>query len=163
MATGLVPSEDAPDIIANTFLAEITQKQLDSVGIAFLKHRELRSVINGHLAWTCQHATGNRGDDFRALKLAELQPYTLLHPNRQTEIHAGLGLQGQEKAGRRGMRMTVNPSYSVFVAHNRPEMCPLGAFAFYHHYIMMSRISQQCSTLTGLRTKAGDKFGFFME
>lgn len=52
---------------------------------------------------------------------------------------------------------TVNPSYSVFVAHNRPEMCPLGAFAFYHHYIMMSRISQQCSTLTGLRTKAGDK------
>jgi hypothetical protein len=23
----------------------------------------------------------------------------------------------------------------VFIAHLRPELCPLGAFAFYHHYI----------------------------
>ncbi|KAF8867676.1 hypothetical protein BD779DRAFT_1694104 [Infundibulicybe gibba] len=101
---GLVPSEDAPDIIANTFLAEISEEQLQRVGIAFLEHRELRSVINGHLSWTAQHATGNRGDDFRALKLAELQPYTMLHPNKETAIYSVLGLQGEEKAGRRGMK-----------------------------------------------------------
>jgi hypothetical protein len=35
-----VPSEDAPDIIANTFLAEVTQKQLDAIGLGFLQHRE---------------------------------------------------------------------------------------------------------------------------
>src|ERR1700691_3337708 len=26
-------------------------------------------TINGLLAWTCQNTTGNRGDDFRSLKL----------------------------------------------------------------------------------------------
>jgi hypothetical protein len=64
----------------------------------------VRSVVNGHLAWTAQNATGNRGDDFRALKLAELQPYTMLHPNKETAMFSMLGLQGEEKAGRRGMR-----------------------------------------------------------
>jgi hypothetical protein len=64
----------------------------------------VRSVIYGHLAWNAQHATGNRGDDFRALKLAELQPWTFLHPNKETAIPCILGLQGEEKAGKRGMR-----------------------------------------------------------
>jgi hypothetical protein len=38
--SGLVPNEDAPDIIANTFLAEVTQEQLDAIGLGFLQHRE---------------------------------------------------------------------------------------------------------------------------
>lgn len=67
----------------------------------------VRSTVFGHLSWTAQHASGNRGDDFRALKLAELQPWTMLHPNGETGIYTILGLQGEEKAGKRGMR-TVN-------------------------------------------------------
>ncbi|KAJ6600862.1 hypothetical protein B0H10DRAFT_1958552 [Mycena sp. CBHHK59/15] len=97
-------NEDAPDIRANTFLPEVTDQQLQIIGYGFLAHRQKRLVIFGHLAWTCQHATGNRGDDFRALKLAELQPYTIIHPNRTTAIQSVLGLQGEEKAGKRGMR-----------------------------------------------------------
>ena len=65
----------------------------------------MRCAINGHLAWTAQHASGNRGDDFRALKLCELQPYTFLHPNGRTPLPCVLGIQGEEKAGAaRGMR-----------------------------------------------------------
>ena len=37
---GLMPGEDAPDIIANTFLSGITEKQMDAVGRGFLAHRE---------------------------------------------------------------------------------------------------------------------------
>ncbi|KAJ7493956.1 hypothetical protein FB451DRAFT_1491519 [Mycena latifolia] len=125
----------APDICANTFLSEVTDEQLQRIGYGFLAHRQLRLVIFGHLAWTCQHATGNRGDDFRALKLAELQPYDIPHPNRRTIIPSILGLQGEEKAGKRGMKTVVNPVYSAFIANKNPEMCPLGAFAFYQHYI----------------------------
>ncbi|KAK6984727.1 hypothetical protein R3P38DRAFT_2806331 [Favolaschia claudopus] len=58
--------------------------------------------------------------------------------NRQhgrTAVPCLLGLQGEEKAGRRGMRTIVNPSYLVFVAHKNPEICAMGAFAFYHHYM----------------------------
>ncbi|KAJ6548089.1 hypothetical protein B0H10DRAFT_2170043 [Mycena sp. CBHHK59/15] len=128
-------NEDAPDIRANTFLPEVTDQQLQIIGYGFLAHRQKRLVIFGHLAWTCQHATGNRGDDFRALKLAELQPYTIIHPNRTTAIQSVLGLQGEEKAGKRGMRTVINPVYSAFIANKNPEMCPLGAFALYHHWI----------------------------
>ncbi|KAK7007235.1 hypothetical protein R3P38DRAFT_2554066, partial [Favolaschia claudopus] len=127
--------EDAPDIRANTFLPEISEEQLKAVGYGFLAHRQLRLVIFGHLAWTSQHASGNRGDDFRALKISELQPYTMPHPDGRTAVPCLLGLQGEEKAGRRGMRTIVNPSYSVFVAHKNPEVCSMGAFAFYHHWI----------------------------
>ncbi|KAJ7019288.1 hypothetical protein C8F04DRAFT_1404365 [Mycena alexandri] len=132
---GLDESEDAPDIRANTFLAEVTDEQLQKIGYGFLSHRQLRLAIFGHLAWSAQHASGNRGDDFRALKLAELQPYIMMHPDLRTSILAVLGLQGEEKAGPRGMRTVINPSYSAFVANKNPEVCPLGAFAFYHHYI----------------------------
>ncbi|KAJ6453900.1 hypothetical protein C8R47DRAFT_934035, partial [Mycena vitilis] len=132
---GLDDAEDAPDIRANTFLSEVTDTQLQEIGYGFLAHRQLRLVVFGHLSWTSQHATGNRGDDFRALKLAELQPYDIPHPDRRTLIPAVLGLQGEEKAGRRGMRTVVNPVYSAFIANKNPEMCPLGAFAFYHHYL----------------------------
>ncbi|KAK7014627.1 hypothetical protein R3P38DRAFT_3205541 [Favolaschia claudopus] len=57
------------------------------------------------------------------------------HPDGRTAVPCLLGLQGEEKAGRRGMRTIVNPSYSVFVAHKNPEICAMGAFAFYHHYM----------------------------
>ncbi|KAJ7258187.1 hypothetical protein C8J57DRAFT_1516072 [Mycena rebaudengoi] len=78
-AVGLVPEEDAPDIRANTWLPEVTDEQLERVGQGFLAHKHLRLVVFGHLAWTAQHASSNRGDDFRALKLAELQTKVLLH------------------------------------------------------------------------------------
>ncbi|KAJ7819603.1 hypothetical protein B0H14DRAFT_3147405 [Mycena olivaceomarginata] len=132
---GLDEAEDAPDIRANTFLAEVTDEQLEQIGYGFLGHRQLRLVVFGHLAWTAQHASGNRGDDFRALKLAELQPYGMTHPDGRTSVFTVLGLQGEEKAGKRGMRTVINPTYSAFVVNKNPEVCPLGAFAFYHHYI----------------------------
>ncbi|KAJ6493137.1 hypothetical protein C8R45DRAFT_1136097 [Mycena sanguinolenta] len=131
---GLTPEEDATDMRANTWLSQVTEQQLKQIGYGFLSHRQLRLAVWGHLAWTAQHASGNRGDDFRALKLAELQPTVLKHPDKRTDIYAVLGMQGEEKAGRRGMRTVINPVYSVFVANIKPEMCPLGAFAFYFHY-----------------------------
>lgn len=33
------------------------------------------------------------------------------------------------------MRTVINPVYLVFIAHLRPEMCPLSTFVFYHHYL----------------------------
>ncbi|KAJ3966843.1 hypothetical protein EV361DRAFT_540884 [Lentinula raphanica] len=134
--SGLVPGEDAPDIIANTFLLSITEDQIRHIGLnGFLMHREVRSTVLGHLSWTAQHASGNRGDDIRALKLAELQPHILLHPNRETAIFSILGLQGEEKAGKRGLRTVINPTYTTFIAHLHPEQCPLGGFALYFHYL----------------------------
>jgi hypothetical protein len=38
--SGLVLNEDVPDIVANTFLVEVTQEQLDAIGLGFLQHRE---------------------------------------------------------------------------------------------------------------------------
>ncbi|KAJ7504735.1 hypothetical protein B0H11DRAFT_1709516, partial [Mycena galericulata] len=136
---GLVPDEDAPDIRANTWLSEVTDEQLERIGQGFLAHRHIRLSVFGHLAWTAQHASGNRGDDFRALKLAELQSHVLLHPDRRTAMESILGLQGEEKAGKRGMRTVssciINPVYTVFIPHLKPEMCPFGAFSLYFHWI----------------------------
>jgi hypothetical protein len=36
---GLVPNEDAADIVANTFLQQITEDQMVQIGLGFLKHR----------------------------------------------------------------------------------------------------------------------------
>ncbi|KAJ7265171.1 hypothetical protein C8J57DRAFT_1511728 [Mycena rebaudengoi] len=33
------------------------------------------------------------------------------------------------------LHQVINPVYSAFIANKNPEICPLGAFAFYHHYI----------------------------
>ncbi|KAK6966739.1 hypothetical protein R3P38DRAFT_3299484 [Favolaschia claudopus] len=115
--------EDCPDIIANTWLSEVDQEQQDKIGLSFLAHRHLRLAVFGHLSWTAQHASGNRGDDFRALKLG------------RSKIYAILGLQGEEKAGKRGMRTVINPVYSTFIAHLHPEKCPLGAFAIFLHWL----------------------------
>ncbi|KIK06290.1 hypothetical protein K443DRAFT_3320 [Laccaria amethystina LaAM-08-1] len=83
------------------------------------------------------NASGNRGDDIRALRLCEMQPYQFLHPNGETTIPAVLGLQSdmEQKARSKGMKTTINPTYTCFIAHRNPEMCPLGAFALYLHYI----------------------------
>ncbi|KAJ7268872.1 hypothetical protein C8J57DRAFT_1608900 [Mycena rebaudengoi] len=132
---GLNECKDAPDIIANTFLSEVINKQLDRIGVGFLSHPHLRLTIFGHLAWTAQHASGNRGDDFWAFKLCELQPYNITHPNGSTAMYSILGLRGEEKAGKRGMRTVINPVYSAFIAHMRPEMCPLGSIALYLHWL----------------------------
>ncbi|KAJ7765375.1 hypothetical protein DFH07DRAFT_955627 [Mycena maculata] len=134
--SGLVgPDKDAPDIRANTFLSKVTDAQLADIGVGFLSHLQLRLCIWGHLAWTTQHASGNRGDNFCALKPAELQPHNMLHPNKRTSIYSVLSLQSEEKAGKHSMRTVINPVYSVFIANLKPKMCPLGAFAFYFHYI----------------------------
>ncbi|KAF8530712.1 hypothetical protein JB92DRAFT_3106142 [Gautieria morchelliformis] len=37
---GLIPSEDAPDIVANTFLENVTDDQFHGIGLAFLQHHE---------------------------------------------------------------------------------------------------------------------------
>ncbi|KAJ3717335.1 hypothetical protein C8R42DRAFT_644596 [Lentinula raphanica] len=68
-----------------------------------------------------QHASGNCSDNVHALKLAELQPHTLFHPNKETAIFAMLELQGEEKAGKQGLRMVINPTYTTFIAHLHPE------------------------------------------
>lgn len=44
--SGLVPAEDAPDIIANTFLAGITEDQIDKVGCGFLQHSHRMLLIS---------------------------------------------------------------------------------------------------------------------
>ncbi|KAF4613240.1 hypothetical protein D9613_010772 [Agrocybe pediades] len=134
--TGGGTVEDAPDIVANTFLEGIDDAQMAKVGIGFLMHRELRSAINAHLAWTCQNASGNRGDDFRALRLAELQEFEWMHPDGQTPVFCVLGCQGEEKAGAsRGMRTKVNPVYSVYIAHKDPTLDPLISFSFLFNYL----------------------------
>lgn len=69
----------------------------------------VHSTIKGYLAWTLCSASGKRGDDIRALKLCELQPYVLVHPNKTTEIPAVLGLQAEDKTGNRGMKTVSVP------------------------------------------------------
>ncbi|KAJ7290789.1 hypothetical protein C8J57DRAFT_1612073 [Mycena rebaudengoi] len=152
----LAPEEDAPDIIANTCLAQVTDDQLKSIGYGFLQYRELHQVVNGHLSWTCQNASGNRGDDFRALKLCEMQPYMFLHPNKETSVYCVLGLQGEKKAGKRGMKTIVNPSYTIFIAHRNPEICPLGAMAIYFHWLHdVYELPKKCLSI-GRVTRAGE-------
>ncbi|KAG6848797.1 hypothetical protein H0H93_013955 [Arthromyces matolae] len=119
--TGLIKGDDAPDVVANTFLEQLPQETLDKIGIGFLSHRELKSAINGHLAWNMMNSSGNRGDDIRSLRLCEMQPYTFLHPDGVTLVPAVLGLQSASKASvRRGMKTTVNPTYTCFIAARDP-------------------------------------------
>ncbi|KAF8800373.1 hypothetical protein BYT27DRAFT_7117820 [Phlegmacium glaucopus] len=134
---GLIPADDAPDIVANTFLAQLSDEKLMAIRYGFLDHRELKSTINGHLAWTMMNASGNRGDDIRALRLCEMQPYEFLHPNDDTAVFAVLGLQSDQehKARSKAMRTTINPTYTCFIAHRDPEMCLIGALAFFLHYL----------------------------
>ncbi|KIM75214.1 hypothetical protein PILCRDRAFT_49321, partial [Piloderma croceum F 1598] len=132
---GLIPGQDAPDIVANTFLDQTSEEQLKQIGYAFLSHRELQSTVMGHVTWTCQNASGNRGDDLRALKQCDLQPYKILHPNMETIIPTILGLQDEHKAIKNGMQTTVNPTYTAFIAHRNPIMCPMGAIAIYLHWL----------------------------
>jgi hypothetical protein len=37
--------QDAPDIVANTFLAQVTAEQLKNIGYSFLEHRECEFFI----------------------------------------------------------------------------------------------------------------------
>lgn len=130
------PDEDAPDITFNTFLNDITDDERDAIGRGILSHRELRSTVHGHVAWTTQNASGNRGDDIRSIKLAEIQPYTLLHPDGRTQMTSVIAMQGEEKAGLKGMKTSTNPVYTVWIGHREPEKCPLGAIILLLHYCM---------------------------
>jgi hypothetical protein len=42
---GLIPGQDAPDIVANTFLDQTSEDQLKQIGYAFLSHRERKFVL----------------------------------------------------------------------------------------------------------------------
>ncbi|KAF6752308.1 hypothetical protein DFP72DRAFT_815521, partial [Ephemerocybe angulata] len=128
------PEDDADDIVHNTFLDHVSDDDLWRIGCGFLMHRNLRSVVNGHFAFCEQLATGNRGDDVRSLRLCEMQPYDMPHPNNVQVIKSVLGLQGEEKAGLKGMQSKVNPVYSVLIAHKYAERCPLAALAILCHY-----------------------------
>jgi hypothetical protein len=88
----------------------------------------VRLVVFGHLAWTAQHASGNRGDDFRALKLAELQPYGMTHPDGRTSVFTILGLQGEEKAGKRGMRTVCISLVSVVCTYRSDNISGYQSF-----------------------------------
>ncbi len=37
---GLIPADDAPDIVANTFLAQLSDETLKKIRYGFLEHRE---------------------------------------------------------------------------------------------------------------------------
>lgn len=151
VSSGLVgPEEDAPDIILNTFLDTVTDEELSRVGKGFLEHRErgflafvrlattelisniVKGAVHGHLAWSTQNASGNRGDDVRALKISELQPHEMLHPDSITKMSVVLGLQGEEKAGLKGMQTaSVSPNKRNFYQvtshshHSAPTRCTL--------------------------------------
>ncbi|KAF9487871.1 hypothetical protein BDN71DRAFT_1594253 [Pleurotus eryngii] len=128
---GLIEGEDAPDVVANTFLDHVTDETLVKIGKGFLSHREVKSAIMEHLVWILMNATGCCGDDIHALKLCELQPYELVHPTYHTPIFAILGVQSQHKAQQRKMSTTVNLVYTTFVAHccyGRIQGAPTGMF-----------------------------------
>jgi hypothetical protein len=38
--SGLIPADDAPDIVANTFLATLSDETLKKIRYGFLEHRE---------------------------------------------------------------------------------------------------------------------------
>ena len=67
------------------------------------------------------NASGNRGDDIRALRLCEMQPYEFLHPNGETTIFAVLGLQSDQehKARSKAMRTVGTSAFVTFIfSHN---------------------------------------------
>ncbi|CAA7260308.1 unnamed protein product [Cyclocybe aegerita] len=103
---GLIPADDAPDIVANTWLESLSDETMIKIRHGFLQHRELKSTITGHLAWTMMNASGNRGDDVRALRLCEMQPYLdFVHPNGETSVFAILGLQSDQETKTRSKAM----------------------------------------------------------
>jgi hypothetical protein len=59
----------------------------------------------GHLAWNLQHATGNRGDDTRAILLCQLQYHEILHLNHETVMQGALIVSHEGKA--RGITMDI--------------------------------------------------------
>ena len=93
----------------------------------------MQATVMGHVAWTCQNASGNHGDDLCALNQCDLQPYKILHLNMEMVIPTILGLQDEHKAIKNGMQtvsstvepkdvlnvnnlQTVNPTYTAFIA-----------------------------------------------
>jgi len=49
---GLIPADDAPDIVANTFLAQLSDETLKKIRYGFLEHREREYLkIRFHIYW----------------------------------------------------------------------------------------------------------------
>lgn len=44
VSSGLTVEEDAPDIIANTFLPDVTDEEITNIGYGFLRHRERKFI-----------------------------------------------------------------------------------------------------------------------
>ncbi|KAF5373795.1 hypothetical protein D9758_000952 [Tetrapyrgos nigripes] len=135
LRNGSIDNMDMPDIVSNTFLDKISDEQMNDVNWAFLKHRETRRAIVGHAAWTCQNASGNRGDDLRALRLRELQPWDTVHPTQGIPMNGMVGLQGEQKVKKHSMVSVNNPVYTAFINHRDPEWCPMVSLALLMHWL----------------------------
>ncbi|KAF9485137.1 hypothetical protein BDN70DRAFT_675792 [Pholiota conissans] len=123
----------------HVLLATLTEGQIDTAGQGFLSHGSLQSAVNGHLGWSLQITSRRRGDNFLIMRLDEIRPYILLHPNGDIAIQAVILLHNDDVA----VNDKMHPVYSTFIAHQQPERCLLGAFAFYQHFIHdVKRISE---------------------
>ncbi|KAF8221946.1 hypothetical protein L208DRAFT_1382060 [Tricholoma matsutake] len=80
---GLMPDEDAPDIIANTFLMEVMQEQLDEIGLGFLQHWELQSVCGAAIFELCPKSAL-----FKLPALANQEVQTWMKTTFWTELSA---------------------------------------------------------------------------
>ncbi|KAI1788271.1 hypothetical protein LXA43DRAFT_1097500 [Ganoderma leucocontextum] len=89
----------------------------------------VHSALKGFLPWTLCSASGNRGDDIRALKLCEIQPYVLSHPNNLTKIPAILSLQAEGKAVNPRRYLSSNVNITVTDAHGTNVSVPVGGSA----------------------------------
>jgi len=47
ICSGLIPANDAPDIVANTFLATLSDETLKKIRYGFLEHRERKLLLLG--------------------------------------------------------------------------------------------------------------------
>ncbi|TEB26905.1 hypothetical protein FA13DRAFT_1795152 [Coprinellus micaceus] len=80
------PRRGCPDIVLNTFLDTITEEEKKRILIGFASHRE---------------------HEFPCIILNDMtltNPYTMCHPDGFTKMFCVLALQGEEKAGCRGMQ-----------------------------------------------------------
>ena len=73
-----------------------------------------------NLAWTMMNASGNQGDDIRALRLCEMQSYELLHPNGEAPIFTILGLQSDQehKTKSKAMRTISQQAKSAVLSYS---------------------------------------------
>jgi hypothetical protein len=55
MYSGLIPADDAPDIVANTFLATLSDETLKNIRYSFLEHRERECYLTSFFFFGTQN------------------------------------------------------------------------------------------------------------